>query len=617
MKKLLFIFLLFSVRVFADDTTLLQSGLTANAGGTYALPSGGSPITYHISGTLTVPTNTRFRMNGNFIVASQTSGSAINVNFGGQVDGGILTGPYNITTPGSSTGGTGIKALSSHVTVTNMTIQGFQGYGFVCFAVATNITFTNNTVLRTGYVAFEYDPESTLNAVLTVTGNTFDRSAISPTTIKQPAVVIRAANSSTVDSLSGVTFSHNIVNMPVNPTGGSDQDAAEGIELRQVKASTVQANTFNHGTISISLVRCGEMIVTQNKCISPKQYGIEDAYCHNITTSLNKSTNAGQDGIIEDGYLVTQPTHYSTDITHANDTITGSVASGIHLYFGTKRVTVSGCVISGSPKGINLQQSDILTISNTSMDGGSAPGSTGIYVESSPGNITISRGGITHFANAVKAYNTTSAAVVNNIVGTSVDLTGTPIQFASFFTNGAHYGTNVRFVTGFFTFPALAGVTYGVANFSPGASSNLPITYTTTGHHTSIVSGLIHITGTGTDTITATTTDTTAGQPLVISKKALTITADDKHKAHGSPNPTLTATYVGLVYSDGSGVVSGLVLATTAVTSSPVGTYPITASGATATNYAITEVPGTLTVTNGASTGVKSRFRHVVIVGRQ
>lgn len=614
--RYLLLLLLLPLFARADDTAALNAALIAHAGGTYTLSSGG---TYTISSVLTVPANTDFKLNGSSITTTQTTGSAININAGGTVEGGVLTGTWNYaTTLGSSTGGTGIKVLGSNTTVTNMTIQGFQGYGFVCFVSAVNMSFTHNTVARTGYVAFLYDPEANLSANLTVSNNTFDRSMISPATIMQPAVVIRAANSITTDSLSGVTFSHNSVAMPVNPTGGSDQDAAEGIELRQVKASTVQANTLNHGTISISLVRCGEVIVTQNKCLNASQYGIENAYSHNITSSLNKITNAGRDGIIEDGWLSTAPTHFSHDLAHVNDTITGSAASGIHLYIGTVRVVVSGCVITGSPKGINLQQADQLAISSTRIDGASIAGSSGIYVETSPGNIAIAAGSITNFANAVKAYNTTSAAVVNNIVGNNVSLTGTPVQFASFFTNGAHYGTNVRFVTGFFTFPALAGVTYGVSNFSPGATSNLPITYTSADlTKATIVAGQIHITGTGTVSITATTTDTSASQPLVVSKAALTITADNKHKAHGNPNPTLTATYTGLVYSEGSGVVSGLTLATTAVTASPVGTYPITPSGGTAANYTLTRTGGTLTVTNGASTGVKSRFKHVVIVGRQ
>ncbi|MDE1931651.1 MAG: hypothetical protein KGI43_08825, partial [Alphaproteobacteria bacterium] len=82
-----------------------------------------------------------------------------------------------------------------------------------------------------------------------------------------------------------------------------------------------------------------------------------------------------------------------------------------------------------------------------------------------------------------------------------------------------------------------------------------------------------------------------------IDKAALTITADDKTKAFGTVNPALTASYSGLVGGDTSSVVTGLSLATTATTASPVGTYPITASGGIATNYVLSYVDGALVIT--------------------
>jgi filamentous hemagglutinin family protein len=86
---------------------------------------------------------------------------------------------------------------------------------------------------------------------------------------------------------------------------------------------------------------------------------------------------------------------------------------------------------------------------------------------------------------------------------------------------------------------------------------------------------------------------------LTIGKAALTltITADDISRLYGAANPTLTASYAGFVNGDTPSMVSRLVLSTTAVPSSPVGIYPILATGATAVNYNIALVNGTLTVT--------------------
>src|SRR5262249_3141088 len=84
----------------------------------------------------------------------------------------------------------------------------------------------------------------------------------------------------------------------------------------------------------------------------------------------------------------------------------------------------------------------------------------------------------------------------------------------------------------------------------------------------------------------------------------LTATADDKTRAAGQSNPTLTATYTGFV--------GGETLATSGVTGSPslsatstnvAGTYPITipVGPLSSANYSFTFVNGQLTVTPAAA----------------
>jgi hypothetical protein len=89
--------------------------------------------------------------------------------------------------------------------------------------------------------------------------------------------------------------------------------------------------------------------------------------------------------------------------------------------------------------------------------------------------------------------------------------------------------------------------------------------------------------------------------PLTVTPAPLTVTADNQTRPYGSANPTLTASYSGLVNRDGPAVVSGLTLSTTATIGSGVGSYVITASGGTAANYTITTANGTLTVTPAAA----------------
>jgi len=83
-----------------------------------------------------------------------------------------------------------------------------------------------------------------------------------------------------------------------------------------------------------------------------------------------------------------------------------------------------------------------------------------------------------------------------------------------------------------------------------------------------------------------------------VTPAALVITADDKSRPYGGANPQLSVSYAGFVNGEDTNVLGGiLVLTTTADSSSPVGTYPISASGLTSGHYAISFVDGILTVT--------------------
>lgn len=158
-----------------------------------------------------------------------------------------------------------------------------------------------------------------------------------------------------------------------------------------------------------------------------------------------------------------------------------------------------------------------------------------------------------------------------------------------------------------FVFNPLPARIYGDADFNGGATSlntSQPIVYSSSNPAiATIVAGNIHITGTGSVTITASQASdgfypaASVDQSLVINKAELTIKADDKLKFEGLPNPTLTASYTGFAYGETPAVLlTQPVLATTAVTGSAPGAYPITVSGATADNYTISFVDGTLTV---------------------
>ena len=90
---------------------------------------------------------------------------------------------------------------------------------------------------------------------------------------------------------------------------------------------------------------------------------------------------------------------------------------------------------------------------------------------------------------------------------------------------------------------------------------------------------------------------TFANGTLSIEPAALTITADNQSTGYGAGLPALTVSYSGFVNGDtAASLTTAPTVTTTGTASSPVGTYPITASGAVDTNYTISYVAGTLTV---------------------
>ena len=93
---------------------------------------------------------------------------------------------------------------------------------------------------------------------------------------------------------------------------------------------------------------------------------------------------------------------------------------------------------------------------------------------------------------------------------------------------------------------------------------------------------------------TVNTVSSSAGE---IDPATLTVTANDKSKMCGQPNPALTASYSGFISGEDTNVLtSPAVLNTTATINSTAGAYPITASGAAAANYTVSYDNGTLTV---------------------
>jgi hypothetical protein len=159
-------------------------------------------------------------------------------------------------------------------------------------------------------------------------------------------------------------------------------------------------------------------------------------------------------------------------------------------------------------------------------------------------------------------------------------------------------------------------------------SSGLQISYAITSGPASLNGTLLTVTGVGSVTVTATEVQPTkwtnlypAPSQSVIFQATpapLTITALNQNKTYdGNPFPTslFTVSYGGFVNNENSSSLSGtLSYGGNAIGATNAGSYSITPQGLSATNYAITFQPGTLTI-NPAPLTVKANDAPPMVYG--
>ncbi|MGA2569845.1 MAG: MBG domain-containing protein, partial [Terracidiphilus sp.] len=279
-------------------------------------------------------------------------------------------------------------------------------------------------------------------------------------------------------------------------------------------------------------------------------------------------------------YTLTQPTGLTANITAKALTVTG-VTAGNKPYDGGTTATLSttGAALSGVVTG------DTVTLGTS--------GATGTFAQSSVGTgIAVTVSGLTIGGNSAGNYTLTQP--------TGLTASITPATLTVTANNGSRaYGASSPTFTASYS-GFVNGETQSVLSGSP----NL----TTTATASSPV-GSYPITAAAGTLTAADYTFTFVNGTLTVNQAVLTVTANHASRTYGVANPTFTAGYSGFVNGDTQSVVSGSPnLTTTAVLSSPVGSYPVTAAAGTlsATNYSFTFVNGTLTVNQAGSTTVLS-----------
>ncbi|RKR04803.1 gliding motility-associated-like protein [Flavobacterium sp. 90] len=322
------------------------------------------------------------------------------------------------------------------------------------------------------------------------------------------------------------------------------------------------------------------------------------------------------------GILVTAPSGF--EVSTDNSTFTNTVTVGALGIIASTPVYIrlKGNIAAGSYSGdIVLTSNSALTVNVATISSTVSPATltvtadnkTKVYGDANP-TLTVSYAGFVN-GDTVTSLTTapsvsTTALVVSGVGSYPITATGAVNpNYAFTYVNG-----NLSINTANLTVTADDQTkTYGSANptftvaysgFVNGDTEAvllIPATVTTTADTSSPV-GVYPLTVSGATAVNYTMSYTT-GATLTITTAALTITADDQTKTYGSANPTLTASYTGFVNGDtAASLDTPATISTVAVTGSPVGSYPIVASGALDSNYTITFVNGNLAVTTATLT---------------
>jgi sugar lactone lactonase YvrE len=284
-------------------------------------------------------------------------------------------------------------------------------------------------------------------------------------------------------------------------------------------------------------------------------------------------------------------------------TVTSSVNPSVFGQQVTFTATVAPVSGSGTPSGTvtfldggtaigtgNLNGSGIATFSTTTLAVGNHTITTSYPGD---GTFTGSSGSLTGNPQVVNRAATTTAVTSTlnpSVFGQQVTFTATLTATAP--GAGTPSGT-VTFLDG--------GTAIGTGNLNGSGIATFSTTTLAAGNHTITTSYL------GDGNFSGSTGSLT-GNPQVVNRAVLTVTANNASMTYGTTPPTFTASYSGFVGSDTAATaLSGAPsLTTTATSASAVSTYPIAAAVGTLTaaNYSFAFVNGTLTITRANTTSV-------------
>ena len=321
-----------------------------------------------------------------------------------------------------------------------------------------------------------------------------------------------------------------------------------------------------------------------------------DSFSESFTTTATTSSNVGSYPIVP---AVTGPKLANYTVSIVNGTLTVSAAAT------TTTLSAPGSATYGAN----------VTLTATVTSAAGVPGGMVTFlIGSTPLGVgTVNAGGVATLSTAAlpagsDAVTASYAALGNFAASVSVATAVT--------VNGGSQTI---------TFPPVGSHVYGSAPFavtaSSSAGSSYPVTISVQSGPASIAGGIVTLTGAGTVVLRAIQSGNagysaaSATQSFQVTPAPLTVAANSATRSYGAANPAFSGTLSGAVGSD-SFTES---FATTATTSSNIGSYPISpsVSGAQLANYTVTTVPGELTVTGGSDHDQTKRTAQCRIRGQR
>jgi hypothetical protein len=389
-------------------------------------------------------------------------------------------------------------------------------------------------------------------------------------------------------------------NVPGNSTDATgNKDLMKG-GTGQIRAAptflTAQSINLTSSSLSLSY--------GQTATLTPSGYSGTGARTYNTSGGCTVSGNtltAGPSGTCTVSVTIAADTTYKA-ATSSNVTITQSKANQATFTASqaTSSATWNGSAFTATPSFSTTGGSDTGAVTY-GVTNGTATGcalsnatASAVLTASTAGTCTITatKAATTNYNVATSTLTftfsqvtTTSTLAISNssvTYGSAVTLTATVSpSTASGTFSFSNNGTPISGCTS-------AAITSGIATcttWKPGVGTYTPITATYSG---------------ATNVVTSTSSNSIS---LQVSQATLTVTASSPTVIYGAAIPTIAPSYSGFVNSETSAVVTGLSCSTVYTTTSAVGSLPATScSGGSASNYAISYVSGSVTISQSTPT---------------